>query len=80
MKNTPQTVAAAESLAGTSWEVNGDVREIIRVENAELSTYDRSTIMADIFWRKPGGKERSNPTPLTTFRTWLNKASQITQN
>ena len=80
MKNTPQTVSAAESLAGTTWEVQGDVREITRVKNAELSPYDRSTILADIFWRKPGGKERANPTPLTTFRTWLNKASQITQD
>lgn len=77
MKNTPNTVAAANSLAGTSWKIGDEIREIVRVENAEVSKFDRSTIVADVYWKKAGGKLRKNPTPLTTFRTWLNKASQI---
>ena len=77
MKNPPNTVSAALSLAGTSWSYGDQVREIVRVENAQISEYDKRTILADIYWRKPGGKVRSVPTPLTTFRTWLNKAQQI---
>ncbi len=72
--NTPNTVSAALSLAGTSWSYGEQVREIVKVENAQISKYDNRTILADIYWRKPGGQVRSNPTPLTTFRTWLNKA------
>lgn len=79
MKNTPQTVSAAKSLAGTTWAIGDNFREIVRVENAELSRYDNSTIMADIFWRKPGAQERKDPTPLTTFRTWLNKAELVSR-
>ena len=70
MKNTPNTVSAALSLAGTSWSYGDQVREIVRVENAQISEYDKRTILVDIYWRKPGGKVRSVPTPLTTFRTY----------
>jgi len=77
MINTPRTVQAAQSLAGTTWENKGDVRVITRIEHAQISTYDPNTILADVYWAKPGGKERQNPTPLTTFRTWLNKAKQV---
>jgi hypothetical protein len=79
MSNTPQTVAAAQSLAGMTWAIDEDVREITRIENAQVSQYDRRTVMADVYWRKPGGKERSKSTPLTTFRTWLNKATPVNQ-
>lgn len=77
IKNTPNTVSAARSLAGTKWSNGDQVREIVKVENAEMSQYDRCTVLADIYWRKPGGRVRAIPTPLTTFRTWLNKAKQI---
>ncbi|HBC3900641.1 MULTISPECIES: hypothetical protein [Vibrio harveyi group] len=75
MSNTPKTVNEALSLAGKTWSIGEDVREITRIENAQVSQYDRRTVMADVYWRKPGGKERIKPTPLTTFTTWLNKAN-----
>ncbi|EKO3607098.1 hypothetical protein M6C35_002006 [Vibrio metschnikovii] len=76
MQNTPKTIADANSLVGTVWGIGDDKREITRVENVKVSVYDHNTLMADIYWCKPGGKERSKPTPLTTFRTWLNKATK----
>ena len=76
-KNTPTTVSEATALGNTMWEFNGERREIIRVEGAVLSQYDHRTVLADVYWRKEGEKERSKPTPLTTFRTWLNKAKLI---
>lgn len=76
MQNTPKTTADANSLVGTVWSIGDDEREITRVENVKVSEYDHTTIMADVYWRKPGGKERTKPTPLTTFRTWLNKATK----
>ena len=77
MKNTPKTAEAANALAGTRWAIGNDERIITRVENAEISKYDNVTVFADIYWRKPDGKERSTPTALTQFRTWLNKAEQV---
>ena len=73
MKNNPKTVEEAKALVGTSWSYNGQTREITRVENTEQSQFD-NTIMADVYWRSAGGNERKKPTPLTSFRTWLNKA------
>lgn len=77
MKNTPLTIEDANALTGTSWALGDERREITRIEGAEVSPYDHRTILANVFWRKPGGKERTKPTPLTTFRTWLNKASRL---
>jgi len=77
MKNTPKTVEAANALTGTRWAIGNDERIITRVENAEISKYDNITVFADIYWCKPGGKERSTPTPLIRFRTWLNKAKKV---
>lgn len=75
--NAPQTTSAALSLAGTIWKLNGNHREIIRIENASISRYDNRTVLAEVYWRNLGGKERRNPTQLTTFRTWLNKATFV---
>lgn len=77
MQNTPQTPEAALSLAGTTWAIGDDIRVITRVENATFSEWDGKTVFADIYWSKPGGKERAKPTELTRFRTWLNKAKQL---
>ena len=77
LQNTPKTVVTAKALAGTCWKVGDEVREIVRIENAELSQYDNTTVLADVFWKKQGGNVRKTPTALTRFRTWLNKASQI---
>ncbi len=80
MPNTPLTISAAKSLEGTVWKQGDNIREIVKVENAKHSQYDRSVVLADIYWRNQGGKVRKNPTPLTTFRTWLNKAVQVLEH
>jgi hypothetical protein len=71
MNNNPQTTAEIEALAGTTWAQDDNLREITRVENIEAGG------KANIYWRKPGGKERANPTSLATFKTWLGKATLI---
>ena len=82
MMNTPKTVEEAIALEGTLWQSENDVREIANVESATISQYDKRTVLADVYWRKKRkdgsfGPVRKTPTPMTTFRTWLNKAVKI---
>ncbi len=59
------TFADIEKLVGTTWERDGLQREVTRVENG------------NVYWRRPGGKERKQPQWFPYFRMWLEKAVKV---
>lgn len=72
-----KSIAEAESLVGKVFERDGKRREVTRVSGLEISGYDHRTVLGEVFWRVPGGKERTTPTPAPTFGAWLSKATAV---
>lgn len=72
-----KSIEEAESLVGKTFERDGKRREVTRVSGLEISQFDHRTVLGEVFWRVPGGKERMAPTPVPTFGTWLSKASVV---
>jgi len=71
-----KTVEEAKALVGTIWERDGLKREITRVERLrEMKSYN--IIAGDVYWRRPGGKERKLPQWIPYFNEWLTKAKRI---
>lgn len=77
MNNNPQSISELKALAGTTWAQGDSAREVTRIENVETDSDNTKIVSAEVYWRKPGGKERSNPTSIATFRTWLAKATLV---
>ena len=75
--NGAKKIEEAGSLVGAIFERDGKRREITRVSGLEISQFDRRTVLVEIFWRVPGGRERKVPTPAPKFGAWLSKAGEI---
>lgn len=68
-----RTVEDANALVGMKFGEGKDAREVTRVVGARRS-FD--AIVADVYWRRPGGKERSIPVYLPSFIAWARGAEK----
>ena len=68
------TVEDAKELVGQVWERDGKKREVTRIENLRAS---HGYVHGNVYWRRPGGKERGNPKWLPYYGQWLSKATRI---
>jgi len=60
------------SLVGRTFERDGKRRTVTRVE---LWTEDRS--IGNVYWARPGMKERTQPIFSSYFETWLRGATEV---
>lgn len=68
-------IGDVEKLVGTFWLDSKDqAREIVEV--ADLRRIGK-TVSANIYWKRPGGKVRLQPSWYPYFKEWLEKATEI---
>jgi len=72
MPDTP--FGPLESLVGRTFERDGLKRKVNRVD-----TYGYGPGRGNVFWGRPGGFSRLQPTWLPNFLKWLEKAKEVTQ-
>ena len=71
-----QHVDDAKELIGQVWERDGKQREITRIENL-YPDHRGELVFGDVYWKRPGRKERKVPQWLPYFDEWLSKAELI---
>ena len=72
-----KTLKEVKALVGTTWERDGKRRTVTRIEDLHISIWDDETPVGDVYWRRPGGRERTRPFWLPNFWTWLAKAKRV---
>lgn len=69
-----ETVEEAHALAGQVFGLGNEARQVTRVENVHSAG---ENVYGDIYWKRPGGKERQYPVWLTNFVAWCNKINRV---
>lgn len=71
-------ISDVKKLEGTFWLDSKDqAREIVEV--ADLRRIGK-TVSANVYWKRPGGKQRSQPSWYPYFKEWLEKATEINES
>ena len=67
------TIEGAKALIGQTFGSGENQRVITRIEGLRLSNW---SIYGHVYWKRPGGEERSISNGLQYFLAWANKAER----
>ena len=75
MDVTIHNEADAQSLVGRTFDGKGGQRTVTRVEDVRRSN---GGLYGNVYWKRPGGKERRQPVLLWDFTyVWLRNATEV---
>lgn len=64
-----------KALVGRTFQRGNQARTITRIK--ELREGFRGVLIGDVYWERPGGKERARPQWLPDFLAWLKNAEEV---
>lgn len=70
-----ETIEDVQALVGQTLGAGNDQRVITRIENLRISSW-RGNLLGTVYWKRPGGKERSIGKSLQNYLAWARKATR----
>ena len=69
------TLEDAQALIGQTFGSGKNQRIVTRIENLRTSNF--GAVVGDVYWKRPGGKERATSQWLPYFRAWKRSAERV---
>lgn len=64
-----------KALVGRTFHLGNQARTVTRIENLRVGLL--GVWLGDVYWKRPGGKERVQPQWLSDFLAWLKNAEEV---